>query len=403
MTNVEIFKTLLFTFTALEILLILLWLIGLSWAKKLIVHNPRFILIGTLFIFSGIVKGIDPLGTAYKMEEYFTVFGMEFLKPFALEISMTIIIAEIILGWSLILGTFPHVTTLLSLLLMVFFTFLTFYTWWFNKVTDCGCFGDFMKLKPFETFYKDIILTIISIILFIARKHIQPFLPKALTYILLCVGISFAIAFSFRNILDLPIVNFRPYKNGVNILNAKTMPANAPTDKFSYQYTYINKNTAEKLIAPLPPKDLTNWKFIDRNDILVSKGYEPPIHDFVLHTYENFDVTDSVLQLDEPMIWILSKDVSEMSSEGIQKIARLMKDLSIIHPNIVIKLITTADVQIATKIILDNDIIAEPLMLDGTQIKTMMRSNPGIMLINKGIIHNQWHWRNLPTAENMLD
>ena len=142
---------------------------------KILTHIIRFI-VGALFIFSGFVKLVDPIGSQYKFQEYFAedVLNMEFLIPYALPFAILLVVAEIVLGVALLVGWLPKITTWKLLILILVFLFLTWYSAFYNKVTDCGCFGDFMKLSPWQSFYKDVILTIMIVFLVFQNKYIKP-------------------------------------------------------------------------------------------------------------------------------------------------------------------------------------------------------------------------------------
>ena len=145
---------------------------------KILVTLARWI-VGLLFLFSGFIKLNDPVGFAFKLEEYFSpsVLNLDFLSPFALVIAVLLVIFEVVLGIMLLIGYLPRFTTWALLLMIVFFTFLTFYSAYYNKVTDCGCFGDAIPLTPWESFYKDVILLVLILLLFFKRKYITPYLP----------------------------------------------------------------------------------------------------------------------------------------------------------------------------------------------------------------------------------
>src|SRR5690554_2070396 len=196
---------------------------------KYIVNISR-ILVGVLFIISGFVKLNDPLGFSYKLEEYFSadVLNITFLESYALSIAIFVVIFEVILGIFLLIGYKPKFTVWSLLLMIVFFTFLTFYSAYFNKVTDCGCFGDAIPLTPWESFSKDVVLLVLILILFIGRKYIKPLFSRNINSILVFASLVFCLAITYHVLQHLPIIDFRPYKIGANIQEGMTMPEDAP-------------------------------------------------------------------------------------------------------------------------------------------------------------------------------
>ena len=185
---------------------------------KLIIQISR-ILVGALFIFSGFVKLVDPIGSQYKFQEYFSegVLNMEFLIPYALPFAILLIISEILLGVMILIGYKPKFTVWSLLGMIVFFTFLTFYSAYFDKVKDCGCFGDALKLTPWESFTKDVILLVLILVLFFGIKHIKPLFNKLPTTIIALLSFIFCLWFGYHVLMHLPTVDFRAYKIGNNI------------------------------------------------------------------------------------------------------------------------------------------------------------------------------------------
>jgi uncharacterized membrane protein YphA (DoxX/SURF4 family) len=199
---------------------------------RFFVHRPANLFVGyvqdfvgVLFIFSGFVKAIDPLGTSYKMTEYFHEFNMMFMDPFALSFAVFMIVIELVLGVTLLLGYKRDLTVWLLLLMILFFTFLTGFTAYTDKVTDCGCFGDFIKLRPIQSFYKDLILTVMILILFIKRKNIEPLLSNHLALPIIVVVTLLSTWYNFRNFyFNEPQFDFRPYSVGNHIPDLMTVP-----------------------------------------------------------------------------------------------------------------------------------------------------------------------------------
>lgn len=367
------------------------------------------LLVGGFFIFSGFVKAVDPIGTAIKMEEYFEVFieYTPFLEPFwqlmahlALPISIGMIILELVLGVALILGTLPKLTLWLYAAIIGFFTILTGFSAYTNKVTDCGCFGDFLKLKPIETFTKDVVLSVIIIFLIIFSKHLKTFLPKSLSYILLTISLIAATLFTLRNYYDLPMWDFRAYKEGVNLIKGKSLEGLDPGDIVQH---YTLNNTVTKETKTITDKEYmssgiwkdANWQ-IDKEKTtkqVIREPEMPKIKDFMIYdeTQSN-DLADSLLAIKGFMFWVPFWKLESVDKEGFNKVNEFLKGAK--ADNIPITGLTNADLQKAQP-------FAQGMYkfynLDATPIKTMMRANPGIMLTKDAVVVKKWHGNHLPT------
>ncbi len=362
---------------------------------KLLVDVVRFA-VGVLFIFSGMVKLIDPLGTAYKLEEYFEVFHFpEFFNSLSLFLSIAFSAAEVSLGVALIVGWMPALTTSALLALIVFFTFLTGYSAITGAVTDCGCFGDFIKLTPWQSFYKDIVLTVLILFLFLMRKRIGS--GGKVATILTGIATIFAVAFGIWNYVTLPLFDFRPYKAGNNIWELMQVPPGAPQDVYETILVYRNKETGEEVEMPSSEfmtryqefQDTTVWEFVTSESRLVQKGYTPPIHDFVLLDPSGNDVTAEVLNQSGTYLFIIVYP-SRFSIDGLKEIATELTDSDL--PVFVLTAFPNNDWE---SIVKNAGIPAnwKTLYVDATALKTFIRSSPGVVLMNGPVVVDKWHWR----------
>src|SRR5688572_22333021 len=228
---------------------------------KFVDQFSRF-LVGGLFIFSGLIKLNDPIGTEIKLEEYFEVFAQDFgsfflvFKPYALEIGMFLIVLEVVLGVAVLINYRMETTTKILLALIVFFTFLTFYSAYFDKVTDCGCFGDAIKLTPWESFIKDVILVVFILHLFWHRKRYQPALSTNVGHAIIVATTVVSIALGIYAILHLPFIDFRAYRIGNNIPQ-QMIPAEQPVFEYTFQTKDGNKMKSDKYLA-----DTTMYKYV---------------------------------------------------------------------------------------------------------------------------------------------
>ena len=239
------------------------------------------IFVGVLFIISGLIKLNDPLGFSYKLQEYFSpdVLNIPFLEPYALMISVLVVVFEVVLGVFLLIGYKSKFTIWSLLLMIVFFSFLTFYSAYFDKVKDCGCFGDALKLTPWGSFTKDIVLLFFILILFFGMKHIKPIFNKLNTTILALLSFILSFWFGYHVLMHLPVIDFRAYKIGANIIDGMKVPDDAPKPVVEY-YWKFNINGEEKMITTDGTYPSVEGDFISVDTKVIEEGYQPPVVDF---------------------------------------------------------------------------------------------------------------------------
>ncbi len=355
---------------------------------KILVTISR-ILVAALFLFSGFIKLNDPLGFSYKLQEYFGegVLNLEFLIPFALLIAIFLVIFEIILGITLILGYQPKFTVWSLLSMIVFFTFLTFYSAYFNKVTDCGCFGDALPLTPWESFTKDVILLILILILFFGRKYITPINPLSMHKWVVFASFTACLAFAYYVLMHLPVFDFRAYKIGTNIEEGMKVPEGAAKAEFAYHWKF-NVDGEEKIITTNGEYPNVAGDFIGVETETVKEGYEPPIHDFSI-TREDTDYTAKFLQK-EKVILIVAYNLSKSEAEGFSAIKEVA-DKAKSKGYTVVGLTASGHKDIA-EIRAEYNLHFYFYTTDETALKTILRSNPGIVKLKYGTIQEKWHW-----------
>ena len=366
-------------------------------------------LVGVWFVFSGVVKAIDPAGTAIKMEEYFEIFEKstpllsvlwKFSAEHALSISFLMIIFEIYLGIALVLGAWKKTTIWLLILLIAFFTFLTGYSAKTGKVTDCGCFGDFLKLAPIQSFYKDIFLSILIIMILIGQKSIKELFGNIISKILLALLTITAIIFAYRNIYYEPIVDFRPYKIGVSIPEGLKLPPNAKPYKYENTFIYKNKTSGEtKEFKGTWPQDLENWTFVDRKDVLIQKGDDPKLKDFAIKDANGADNTESFFEEDEYLFFIIIPELKKTNNIGFDKIKAVAEAAE--KDNRYAFILTGSLIDEVKKYEEKHQAHFEIYNTDATPLKTIMRANPGLLILKKGTIIGKFHYNNLPTYDTI--
>lgn len=351
------------------------------------------IFVGVLFIISGLIKLNDPLGFSYKLEEYFSpdVLNMMFLEPYALIISVLVVVFEVVLGVFLIVGYKPKFTVWSLFLMILFFTFLTFYSAYFDKVKDCGCFGDALKLTPWESFSKDIVLLVFIIILFIGVKHIKPVFNELQTTVLALLSFIFSFWLGYHVLMHLPVVDFRAYKIGNNILQGMSIPENAPKPVVDY-YWKFNVKGEEKVIKTNGSYPDIDGEFVSVDTKMIDEGYQPSIIDFSIETADGEDLTQEYLA-EEKLILIAAYNLDSMEKAGVEKL-KAMSDEALKKGYKVIGL-TASNETVKQKIRDHYNLNFDFYLCDEKAIKTIVRSNPGILEINKGTIMQKLHWNDL--------
>ena len=374
---------------------------------KFLVHIARF-LVGALFIFSGFIKLNDPLGFSYKLQEYFApeVLDLEFLSPYALLLSIILVIAEILLGIALLIGHYKKVTLWLLLAMIAFFTFLTFYSAYFNKVTDCGCFGDAIPLVPWESFAKDVILLVLILFLFWKHKYIEPAFAKAHRSIIIFVAFIGCMAFGYYVLMHLPWLDFRAYKEGSNIAENMIVPEGAPQAVFEYDWKFL-VDGEEKIITTSGGYPEVDGKFIDYETRQISKGYEPPVHDFTIER-NGEDYTTTFLEK-ENVIVVVAYNLDKTETEGYYNIRKATEEA--IRKGYTVIGLTSSSQDVNEAFTKDYKLPFSFYFTDETALKTIIRASPGIMSLNKGTILQKLHWndaadlrlKELPTAKPLLN
>jgi len=350
------------------------------------------IFVGILFIISGFIKLNDPVGFSFKLEEYFSsgVLDLPFFEPHALTISILVVVFEVLVGVLLIIGFRTKFTVWALLVMIVGFTFLTFYSAYFNKVTDCGCFGDAIKLTPWESFTKDIILLILIVILFIGRKFITPFFSEKVNRIILIVSLLISGFYVYHVLNHLPKIDFRPYEIGKNIEDGMNTPEGAPEAIFEYAWKF-NVNGEKKVIVTNGDYPKVDGDFIDVETTEIQKGYEPPVHDFTIEQ-EGEDFASSLLR--EPkLVMVIAYDLRK-TNEAMFAEVKTIADAAMQKGYKVIGMSASNNEQ-SSKLIKDNGLNFEFYFTDETTLKTIVRSNPGVLVLEKGTILQKVHYNDL--------
>ncbi|MDR0939126.1 MAG: DoxX family protein [Mediterranea sp.] len=369
--------------------------------RKTVVNACRFLLAAT-FIFSGFVKAIDPLGSAYKIEDYLTAFGIISWFPGFVPLLLGILLSslEFFTGVCLLFGIRKTVSSTLALALMVVMTPLTLYIAIFNPVTDCGCFGDAWVLTNTETFLKNVVLLEAAIVVFMNKRQIVRFISVKMQWAASLYTLLFVFVLSFYCFAHLPLLDFRPYKIGRNITEGMAMPEGAKPDVFETYFTMEKDGRKQEFILENYPD--STWIFVDSRTVLKEKGYEPPIRDFSLQEWKTGkDITDDVLANESYTFLLVAHRLEEADDANIDLINEVY-DYAVERGYHFYCLTSSTQEEIERWT--ERTGAEYPFCLvDDVTLRTMIRSNPGLILLKQGTIVNKWADTDIPDEYALND
>lgn len=358
---------------------------------KIIKEFARYA-VGALFIFSGIIKVNDPVGTAIKLEEYFQVFAadiapfFEWFVPAALFLSVVLSVLEVVLGVALIIGYRMRITAWILLAMIVFFTFLTFYSAYFNKVTDCGCFGDAIKLTPWQSFYKDIIMLVLIGMIFWKRDDYQSWLSSRFGTIKVIGVTAFMTIIAIYAIQHLPFIDFRAYKVGNHL--PSLMQNSEPL-----KYVYIMEKEGETYEFETYPSE-GGYEYVDAK--LMNPEAAAKITDLNVWQGDE-DYTDELLR--GTKLVIIIHQIEKTSLDEIDRLRNLTFDNS----NFDTWILTSSGYEKFEAFRHKHQLAAPYFFADATVLKTMVRSNPGLLLLKDGVVLAKWHHNDTPLADGVIE
>ena len=362
---------------------------------KYLVQLSR-IFVGILFIISGFIKLNDPLGFSYKLQEYFgaDVLNLEFLIPYALLFSVFVVVFEVVLGVFLLIGYLPKFTIYSLLAMIVFFTFLTFYSAYFDKVKDCGCFGDALKLTPWESFTKDVILLVLILVLVIGLKHIKPMFSKLPTSVIALLSFIVSLWFGYHVLMHLPSIDFRAYAIGKNIQEQMIIPEDAAKPVLEYTWTFdVNGEKQEFVTNGSYPN--VDGEYIGVETKTIDEGYIPPIQDFSIES-EDEDLTTYFLEKEKLMI-VAMYNINSSEIEGVVKLKALTDEAA--SKGYTVIGLTSSGNDAKQEVKQNYKLGFDFYLCDEKVIKTIIRSNPGIVILEKGTVVNKAHWNDIEGIE----
>ena len=355
------------------------------------------IVTGVLFIFSGLVKAIDPRGLAYKMEEFFEVWAaagymaemMHWLTKYSLTFFMLLITLEVVVGVALLIGWKKRFTVSLLLLLMILFTFLTGYALFSGKIKSCGCFGECIPLTLVQTFVKDIVLLVLSIFLLFNFWRMGELFKPIWQNVIIAFTILAVFGLQFYVLRNLPLVDCLHFKEGNNILELRKMPANAVPDEYSYNFIYEKEGNRQSFAMNNLPD--SSWTFVERKQELVKAGSNnvPLITDFILYDSTGTDVTEALLSQKETYYLVFLREVTADSKSWIAELADFVSEKK---RSSKVYLITSQKEEVTNMLNKHNILPTAILTCDATAIKTAARAIPTIYQMEGPVVEHKWGW-----------
>lgn len=368
---------------------------------KVILRYLSRVFVGITFVFSGFVKAVDPVGGAVKFADYFTAFGLEWLSPFSLSLAIALAAVEFTLGFYLILNLNLRFISKVALAIMTFFTLLTLGLAIFNPVTDCGCFGDAIKLTNWQTFWKNVVIMIPTLLIYVWRKKYKT--PKGAFFritvsLVPLIYILFIAVHSFNH---LPLLDFRPYKVGANINAGISIPEGAPAPEYETIFTLEKEGEQRRFSMEEYPYDDTTWVFVDSETKVIKEGYQPPLHDFSILDENQNDVTSELINHRGALFLLISPKVEKIDPKVVLSLSELASACEIENtPFYVVTSSTAAAIQ---KFTVEHKTFFNYLYADDVTLKTIIRSNPGLVLLYDGTIVGKWHYRDLPDKNIVVE
>ena len=364
---------------------------------KVIVNAAR-VLVGLLFIFSGLVKANDPIGLAYKMQEFFLVWGLSVLDGIALPLSVLMIAFEIFAGAALLLGWKKKSISWLLLLLILFFTFLTGYAYLSGKFKNCGCFGDCIPITAGQSFIKDVLLLLLILIIFFNTRYIKPLFSKGLTTVLLLLVTVFSFASQWYTLQFLPVADCLPLKKGNSIPAQLKMPANAVPDSTVITFIYEKQGKKVEFTADAFPDDFDDslYQFVDRYDKVIrpGKNNEPPLKNFAISAADGTDMGASLLRY--PQVLVLFVENATTVDQWKKRFEKMYP--AIAEKNISFYMVTSTKPALE-KAIAGANFDGSPIWTgDATMIRIAARTNPTLYLLKNGVVEGKWSYRNFDDA-----
>ncbi len=355
------------------------------------------ILVGLVFVYSGFVKGIDPLGTVYRMEDYFVAFNIQSFIPLSLYLTIFLCTLEFLLGVSLLFNLWIRKTVWVLVPMMIFFTILTFFDAVYNIVPDCGCFGDALKITNLQTFLKNIVLMGFVLPIFAWRRKYRSLLPSGGDFALLLITCIAFTALSIQCYRHLPLIDFMAWKVGNKVNKTESLPV-------TFYVTYKNKKTGEEkeYVSPNYPWNdsvwLADWIFTSQRVVDPNKDQGTVLR---IEDQHGIDYTSSVLNNEDYQFILVAYDLTKTDRKGFLKILPLYKKAT--HEGYSFICLTNSLPAEIRKFRIENGTAFDYYNSDDVVLKTMVRSSPGLILIKDGVVLAKWGFRDFPTYDQVKE
>lgn len=353
-------------------------------------------LLALTFLFSGFVKAVDPLGTVYKIQDYLHEgFGgvFQWAIPAAGVAAVCLIALEWLLGIAMLLNVRTQWTSWITLLFYCIMTPLTLYIAIANPVSDCGCFGDALVISNWQTFWKNIILLLLSICLVICRKAIPELFSWWMEIIITLAALGSVAGIMGYSYTHLPQIDFRPYKVGNHIPTLMEIPDDAEVDQYEITLIYAKDGKEQTFTLENYPKGDPEWTFVDQKSVLIKKGYVPPIHDFEIETLEGDYITQDILESEEPIALVVMYDLTKTDTTQLEKLMHMIHE----YPRVYF-LTASGEEEIfafAEELGWDEETTYSTFCFtDPITLKTIVRANPGVIVVQNGTIIDKYNLKN---------
>jgi uncharacterized membrane protein YphA (DoxX/SURF4 family) len=354
------------------------------------------VLMALVFIFSGFVKGVDPIGTQYRIEDYFTAFGTEWAKPFALTFSVILNAFEFILGALLLLNINIRVTIWIVGIVMANFTIITLNDALYEPVPDCGCFGDALIISNWQTLYKNLVIDALFFIVFFARFRIKSWAtPKKEWVIAALIALGF-VWFEIYNIRHLPIIDFSDWKVGNRLVHKDPQPK-----KFYLTYRNILTGEEKEYLSPDYPYNdsdwMAEWEFVDQRIV----DPNPPLHEVSLDDEFGNNHNSAVIENPELQFILVSYNLHVANLMKIDEIREFIEECLNHDVSFVV---ATANLPEEAEVFRDKyNLDATFYFADDVTLKAIIRSNPGLILLKDGTVLNKWHFNDFPAFMDIFN
>lgn len=357
------------------------------------------ILFGIVFIFSGFVKAVDPLGSTYKFQDYFLAFNAEWMFPVALPLAILLSALEFVVGAAVLVGAKMKYASWGGLLFMLFFTPLTLYIAIADPVPDCGCFGDALIISNWETFYKNLIILAAIIFIFIYRSKFKPIISPKKDWLMPGIFAVFILFISVYSLRNLPIIDFRPWKKGAHIYE-QLSPVQEQIAEFTF--VYENPETGEQKEFAVDNLPSDPWVYVDRKEKIIQEFIDAPITNFYIQDEYGDDYTDSYIANPDFQFIVVAYDPGRTNKKAFEK---KINDFARLAEEDGVSFIALTGSTFESMDAFRHEVQASyPFyQSDGTALKTIIRSNPGMLLLHNGVVLDKWHYSDIPDYQKVKD